>query len=88
MERLGHDAENTPIVCAIVTLAHALGLDVTAEGIETDEQLINLRALHCDRAQGYYFSKPLPGEDIEELLTMPAPHMQHTARLLVTAAPV
>ncbi|HXH23153.1 MAG TPA: bifunctional diguanylate cyclase/phosphodiesterase [Dehalococcoidia bacterium] len=56
------------IVQAIVTLAHDLGLDVTAEGVETRKQLDHLERLGCDRGQGFYLSEPLPAETIEALL--------------------
>ena len=60
---LGRDAEDTAIVRTIVTLAKTLGLQVTGEGIETEEQAAHLRALGCDRGQGYYYALPLsPGE--------------------------
>ncbi len=47
------------VVQAIVTLAHNLDMKVTAEGIETPEQLAQILALECDYGQGYLFSKPL-----------------------------
>jgi diguanylate cyclase (GGDEF)-like protein/PAS domain S-box-containing protein len=56
------------IVKAIVTLAHNLGLDVTAEGIETREQLAELRKLGCESGQGYFFSKPLDPAKAEALI--------------------
>lgn len=56
------------IVETIVTLAHKLGVDVTAEGVETAEQLAQLRALACDYGQGYFFSQPLDGEAAEALI--------------------
>jgi diguanylate cyclase (GGDEF)-like protein/PAS domain S-box-containing protein len=56
------------IVRAIVTLARNLGLEAIAEGVETTEQLEQLRELECDRAQGYLFSKPLNSAAITELL--------------------
>lgn len=56
------------IVRAIVILAHNLGLDVTAEGIETPEQLVGLRELGCEFGQGYYFSKPVDAVGAEALL--------------------
>src|SRR5438874_1305798 len=48
------------VVRAIITLAHGLGLTVTAEGVETKEQLEVLRGLSCERAQGYFFARPMP----------------------------
>jgi diguanylate cyclase (GGDEF)-like protein/PAS domain S-box-containing protein len=60
--------EDAAIVAAIVTLAHSLKLKVIAEAVETDDQLEFLRTLKCDEMQGYLFSKPLPAEDIVELL--------------------
>lgn len=65
---LGKDKHATVIVSAVVALAHTLGLDVTAEGIETAEQLARLRAVGCDRAQGFYFSPPVPARAIEGVL--------------------
>jgi diguanylate cyclase (GGDEF)-like protein/PAS domain S-box-containing protein len=53
---------------AIVALGHATGLIVTAEGIETQEQLDLIREAGCDRAQGHMFGAPLPKEAIEQLL--------------------
>jgi len=49
-------------------LAHCLGMKVTAEGIETPEQLAQLRALQCEYGQGYLFSRPLDLTAIEQLL--------------------
>jgi EAL domain-containing protein (putative c-di-GMP-specific phosphodiesterase class I) len=49
-------------------MAHTLNLKTIAEGVETEEQWKILRLLRCDMAQGYYFSKPLPAEEIEKFL--------------------
>ena len=49
----------------IINLAHALKLKVVAEGVETEEQLRQLRLLHCDEMQGYLFGKPVPREVFE-----------------------
>ena len=56
------------IVRAIVTLAHNLGLNAIAEGVETAEQLAQLRELDCELAQGYWFSKPLDSCAVTEML--------------------
>lgn len=55
-------SKNAEIVRAIATLAHNLGMDVTAEGVETADQLAQLRALQCKHGQGYFFSKPVDGK--------------------------
>ena len=62
------DQDDAVIVKVIVRLGHSLGLQVTAEGVETNEQLQFLRACRCDQAQGYLFSKPVPAAQIERLL--------------------
>jgi|KBSSwiStaDraftv2_1062776.scaffolds.fasta_scaffold82369_2 diguanylate cyclase (GGDEF)-like protein len=66
---VGSDTEDTAIVRALVTLARSLGIVVTAEGVETAEQLFQLRALGCDQGQGYYFARPVSADRLPELLT-------------------
>lgn len=65
---LGRSREDSAGVAAIIGLAHGLGLTATAEGLEREEQLRELQALHCDRGQGYYFARPQPPEALGELL--------------------
>ncbi|HEY7916624.1 MAG TPA: EAL domain-containing protein [Acidimicrobiales bacterium] len=65
VEELGVSAESEQIVLAVINLAHALGLSVVAEGVETAEQLEILASFNCDLAQGYLFSKPLPAAEID-----------------------
>lgn len=61
IQKLQHDVHNRnlAIVQSIVTLSHAVGLDVIAEGVETREQLEKLRSLGCEYVQGYFFSPPV-----------------------------
>lgn len=68
VDGLGKDAESTAIVTAVISLAKSLGMRVTAEGIETREQMEHLQRLDCDQGQGYHFSRPLPRAAAEELL--------------------
>jgi diguanylate cyclase (GGDEF)-like protein len=56
------------IVRAVIQVAHSLNMKVVAEGVETSEQLKILRSERCDKAQGYYFSKPLLAKELEQLL--------------------
>ena len=65
---IGNNIEKLGIVRAIVTLAHNLGMDTIAEGIETVNQLAQLKALKCEYGQGYYLSKPLDKEILENLI--------------------
>lgn len=58
---------NCSILSNVVTMAHKLHLSVTAEGVETINQLQRLKAIGCDTAQGYFFSKPVPVEEFEVL---------------------
>jgi diguanylate cyclase (GGDEF)-like protein len=62
IDGLGSDPEDTSIVEAIVTLAHALGLTAVAEGLEHPAQLEALRVIGCDYAQGFLLGRPLPAE--------------------------
>ncbi|MBD2534266.1 EAL domain-containing protein [Nostoc flagelliforme FACHB-838] len=68
IKRIGDDVENLEIVQAIVTLAHSLGMEVTAEGVETAEQLAQLKVLKCEYVQGYFFSKPINSEMAKALI--------------------
>jgi len=64
------DDRRAPIVVAVVALAHGLGLEVVAEGVQTFAQLERLRELGCDEMQGYLFSPPVPAREFEELLML------------------
>lgn len=68
VNRIGDTGENVEIVQAIVTLAHNLKMNVTAEGIETVQQSEHLKKLGCEYGQGYYFAKPLDSKSAAALL--------------------
>lgn len=68
IERICHANGTYSIVDAIISMAHSLSLEVVAEGVEDEEQLICLRRLQCDVMQGYLFSRPLPAGDVPALL--------------------
>jgi diguanylate cyclase (GGDEF)-like protein len=70
---LGRSTADTAIVKAVIDLSQALGMTVVAEGVETEEQLGQLRRLGCARAQGYLFSRARPAEEIAEFLDRSAP---------------
>jgi diguanylate cyclase (GGDEF)-like protein/PAS domain S-box-containing protein len=69
---VGVTTTDTAIVASIVALAQALNLDVVAEGVETAEQLAQLRSHHCAKAQGFYFAPPLEAEIFRQALLQQA----------------
>ena len=68
LEGLGRDPKDEGLVSASIELAHALGLEAVAEGVETAEQLERLRSLGCGLAQGFYFQRPSSGATTSEAL--------------------
>lgn len=69
---LPHDPVRSAIVATIVTLAHAMDLSVVAVGVETAEQLERLRALGCDKAQGFLYARPGSASDMDDVLAAAA----------------
>ncbi|WP_375476456.1 EAL domain-containing protein [uncultured Nostoc sp.] len=65
---IGTNSKNLEIIEIIVTLAHKLGVDVFAEGVETKEQLLLVRKLNCQYGQGHFFSVPLNSSAAEALI--------------------
>jgi EAL domain-containing protein (putative c-di-GMP-specific phosphodiesterase class I) len=65
---IGHDKGDEAIIKAIISLAKALGQQVIAEGVETQEQMDFLRENHCHEIQGYLYSKPLSAKDMTAFL--------------------
>jgi EAL domain-containing protein (putative c-di-GMP-specific phosphodiesterase class I) len=70
VKEIGNDRFTRSITAAIVNLAHALGMHVVAEGIETPEQMRVVRLLRCDLWQGRHLSEPLPAAELESFLAL------------------
>jgi EAL domain-containing protein (putative c-di-GMP-specific phosphodiesterase class I) len=72
VREIGVNLQNTPsdeaIITAITNLAHSLGMQVVAEGVETEQQLEFLHRVGCDEMQGFLLSRPLPISQVETLL--------------------
>ncbi|WP_345061407.1 bifunctional diguanylate cyclase/phosphodiesterase [Acidovorax lacteus] len=90
---LDEDANDRAIVSAIVRMAQALGMQTTAEGVETEGQMAFLREQGCDEAQGYLLSRPLPADDFMRFvrshrpLPAPTPAKPHIAEKAPRTAP-
>jgi EAL domain-containing protein (putative c-di-GMP-specific phosphodiesterase class I) len=65
---LSTNENDKAVASAVISLGQKLNLRVIAEGVETDDQVAFLREHNCDEMQGYYFSKPIAAQTIEELL--------------------
>jgi EAL domain-containing protein (putative c-di-GMP-specific phosphodiesterase class I) len=63
-----HDPKDAAITANLVNLAHALGLVAVAEGIESEPQLTSLKSCGCDLGQGFLFARPMPADELSELL--------------------
>ncbi len=68
VQGIAGEAGKRSIIVAIVEMAHALGIEVLAEGIETESQLAFLKERHCEMGQGYLFHRPLAVEEFEKLI--------------------
>jgi EAL domain-containing protein (putative c-di-GMP-specific phosphodiesterase class I) len=68
IRKIGINDKAEAIIVSTINLAHSIGATVTAEGVETEEQLAFLRAAGCDYIQGYYFFKPLPERGFADVL--------------------
>jgi EAL domain-containing protein (putative c-di-GMP-specific phosphodiesterase class I) len=86
VSRMGNGRDNIEIVGAIIAMAHDLGMDVVAEGIETTEQLDKLKKLGCNYGQGYLLSRPGSQAETEKLLLATSPHTAHLSPAVLCAA--
>src|SRR5207244_9367611 len=68
VERVDRVSPEAAIIQAVIALGHALGMHITAEGVERPEQIDRLRSLGCDSAQGLYFFPPLPADAVAATL--------------------
>lgn len=84
--RDAEDPRTLSIIESVVSLAHALDMKITAEGIETMEQLRSLRQTGCDRGQGFLLARPLKDEELHRLLSTGHVLPQHLARTILRAA--
>jgi diguanylate cyclase (GGDEF)-like protein/PAS domain S-box-containing protein len=73
VEGLGGEAGDGSAVAGVVAMAHALGMDVVAEGVETEEQFRSVVDMDCDDAQGFFFAEPLSAEVVTRLLADKGP---------------
>ena len=71
VQHLGHRVDSAALVAAVVSIGQAMGLTITAEGVETAEQKRFLALAGCNQMQGYLFSRPLPEEEMARLLSDP-----------------
>ena len=81
IQRLGASNQGHEIVKTIIALAHSFGMDVTAEGVEENDQHSKLQDITCENGQGYLYSRPVPGLMIDKLL-------QENQKNFVTRQPV
>ena len=82
VDGIADDADDAAIVEGVVRLAHSLGLQAVAEGVETAEQVAMLRSWSCQTGQGYHFARPAEPDEIARMLDRPS------CRALARLAPV
>jgi predicted signal transduction protein with EAL and GGDEF domain len=91
VEKLGSGKQADTIVRSVLSLGHSLDIPVLAEGVETSEQLKYLSSHECDEVQGFYFSRPIPAQELQNrlssgLLWKAEPERQAVLRSVVSAA--
>ena len=88
IDGLPADENNKAVASAVISLGQKLNLRVIAEGVETDDQLAFLRDNNCDEMQGYHFSRPIPAQEIEELLKAREPSVRFLRPRVVRPSPL
>jgi EAL domain-containing protein (putative c-di-GMP-specific phosphodiesterase class I) len=83
VSNIAQDAGSLNIIRAVAALANGLGVSATAEGVETQEQLDAVKAEGCDEMQGFFWSKPMPACEVDELLGAMPTKRQRTAQAAV-----
>jgi EAL domain-containing protein (putative c-di-GMP-specific phosphodiesterase class I) len=68
VHRMHSDPDDRALVSAMIKMAHTIGIGVIAEGVEDFSQLLQLQDEHCDQAQGFLLSRPLPAANAREFL--------------------
>ena len=79
IQTITSDEPMPALVKGILDLAHTLGIETIAEGIEEADQLVKLRNAHCDKGQGYLFSEPLRADEALEQFVVPASRDAHVS---------
>ena len=82
VRHLDENRDHAAIAKAVITLGRALELETVAEGVENAAQAAMLSSLRCTMLQGYFFSRPLPADEIAQLLRAPAPFRRQMAEML------
>jgi EAL domain-containing protein (putative c-di-GMP-specific phosphodiesterase class I) len=77
IDDLATDVADAAIVQAVISMAHRMGLEVTAEGVEEPDQLDLLVSLGCEEVQGFYLARPMLAERLEEWLLEPKAYSKH-----------
>jgi diguanylate cyclase (GGDEF)-like protein len=81
VKNIPYESDDVAIASAVIALGHKMGLEVVAEGVETQSQYEYLKGQACDRIQGYLFSKPLPLEELLAKYAGQSAHAQRSAEL-------
>lgn len=77
IDELASDVADAAIVQAVINMAHRMGLEVTAEGVEQADQLDLLISLGCEEVQGFYLARPMPVQKLEEWMQQPKSYSRH-----------